>query len=141
MSYGDIPGAPPGGHDLLKSGLSSAPFGQIEDVDPMANMTNMVDAMLVLAVGLMMALVVAMNVNFYDIRELLEDDLTEIENPEDIVDDIHATENPYQEMGTVYQDPTTGKTYVITDSGEQQEVGTPTNTNEESETNGDADEG
>ena len=120
-----IPGAPPAGLSLSGSQMASTPFAEDEGVDPMSNITNMVDAMLVLAVGLMMALVTAMNVNLYDIRELLDENLQQIEQPEEIVDEVFNTENPYVELGRVYQDPTTGKTYVITEDGERQETDAP----------------
>jgi hypothetical protein len=98
------------------STFGSATFGQDEGVDPMANITNMVDAMLVLAVGLMMALVTLMNVNLLDLKEIMEDDLSEVEDAEQIVDDIQMTENPYVEMGTMYVDTATGKQYLLQQS-------------------------
>ena len=117
-----IPGAPPTGFNFTGTSLASQPFNEDNDVDPMANTTNLVDCMLVLALGLMMALVTAMNVNLYDIREILDTDLEQIEEPEEIVDEIHNTENAYIEMGMVYQDPTTGKTYVVQENGAAEET-------------------
>lgn len=131
MAFGHIPGAPAGGMQLgsgsaLGTGSGSTlginNFAEVDDVNPMENMTNMVDVMLVLAVGLMMSLVVAMNVNLLDIKELMDEDLTEVEKPEEIIDDVHSTKNPYQEMGKVYLDPKTGKTYIIKENGELENV-------------------
>jgi hypothetical protein len=79
----------------------------------------MVDAMLVLAVGLMMALVVALKVSLPDLQEILDEDLTQVDTPEEITDEIQSTENPYIELGRVYQDPITGKTYVLKEDSDE----------------------
>ena len=118
-----IPGAPPGGFGFSGSWSNDDPFDTSEEVNPLANLTNLVDAMLVLAVGIMIALVNLLGAHNVNIQELMKEDLTEIVNPEEIVDDIYATENAYQEMGKVYMDPETGKTYVIKEDGSQEETG------------------
>lgn len=120
-----IPGTPPSGFGLGGSSMVSTPFGSDDDVNPMSKITNIADAFLVMALGLMLALVTAMNVSLFDIREILSDNLQQIEQPEEILDDVFNTENPYVELGRVYQDPTTGKTYVINEDGEREETDSP----------------
>jgi hypothetical protein len=120
MINGRIPGAPlSSGGGVSSASSKGRPFSQSEDVDPMSGLTNMVDAMLVLAVGLMMALVVALKVSLPDLQEILDEDLTQVDTPEEITDEIQSTENPYIELGRVYQDPITGKTYVLKEDSDE----------------------
>lgn len=84
-----------------------------EDVDPMSSMGNIGDVMLVFACGLMVALVVAWNVDlsrFQQVetdQELSKDDVTEM------TEKLYGEGNAFVEMGTVYQDPATGKYYLV----------------------------
>lgn len=86
-----------------------------EDVDPMSSMSNIGDVMLVFACGLMVALVVAWNVDlsrFTQVetdQELSQDDVTEME------EQLYGEGDAFVEMGTVYQDPKTGKYYLVED--------------------------
>ena len=83
----------------------------------MSSMGNMGDVMLVFACGLMVALVVAWNVDlsrFTQVetdQELSQDDVTEM------TEQLFGEGNAFVEMGTVYQDPTTGKYYLVEDTG------------------------
>ena len=100
-------------------------FDTDEGLSPMDNISNMSDAMLVLAVGIMLALVINwkidINVNAEnntknDIVE--ESDMQEYEfdeenqNTEVTAEDV---ESNYVKSGTVYTDTVTGKTYVVID--------------------------
>ena len=86
-----------------------------EDVDPMSSMGNMGDVMLVFACGLMVALVVAWNVDlakFQQVetdRELSQDQVTEI------TEQLYGEGNAFVEKGRVYQDPQTGQYYLVED--------------------------
>lgn len=86
-----------------------------EDVDPMSSMGNIGDIMLVFACGLMVALVVAWNVDLGQFQqvdmdqELNQDEVTEMNN------ELYGEGNSFVEMGKVYQDPTTGKYYLVED--------------------------
>ncbi len=89
------------------------------DVNPMAGMANIVDAMLVFACGLMLSLVINWNVDLAP-----EGGLVEMEQGKDVseVEEVQEnfTEGPddagnYEKMGTVYKDPTTGKLFMLTD--------------------------
>lgn len=85
----------------------------VEEVDPMSSMGNMGDIMLVFACGLMVALVVAWNVDlgrFTQVemdQEIAQDDIAQI------TEELYGEGNAFVEKGTVYQDPTTGKYYLV----------------------------
>ena len=97
-------------------GTSEFAGGEVvrEDVDPMSGTTNLVDAMLVFACGLLLALVVRYNVPINDdLTEAVQTgDMTQIENPEELTDSKDDGGKGYEEMGIVYRDPETGKLYV-----------------------------
>lgn len=100
-----------------------------EDVNPMNHMSNLVDAMLVLAVGIMLALVVSWNLQISSegkitadsdqaavssqdaVSSFTDDDMTPADEKE-----ISDTEN-LEEAGVVYRDKATGKYYVIKADG------------------------
>ena len=83
-----------------------------DDVNPMENIANVSDVMLVLAVGIMLALVMHWNVNISDSIELEDATVTE----EEIEQSSSATgdeDEQYEEVGTVYRDKETGEMYVV----------------------------
>ena len=83
-----------------------------EKADPMAGVANLSDVMLVFACGLMLSLLTVWKLNFADIVDRLNaEDMTEIENPEDILQSSDGT--GFVEKGIVVEDPETGKMYVI----------------------------
>ena len=93
---------------------------------PMDNISNMSDAMLVLAVGIMLALVINWKI---DIKEVFKGDAQQKVALEDSKLQEFDTENSkqnnsvsfedieskYVKSGTVYTDTFTGKTYVVID--------------------------
>ena len=100
-------------------------FDTDEGLSPMDNISNMSDAMLVLAVGIMLALVINWKIDIVkDVNEkqtgetVAEDQLQEYEF-EDSKEVTSVTaediESNYVKSGTVYTDTVTGKTYVIID--------------------------
>lgn len=96
----------------------SESYDAMEDVNPSAYLVNMADCMLVMACGLMVALVVAWNVTLPSATEVIEGEkLSEVDNMEEITDPQSESGNSYIELGSVYQDPATGKLYMITDQG------------------------
>ena len=100
---------------MLRGGkLSSFSFEE-EEVDPMAGVANLADVMLVFACGLMVAIILNWNIDLTKtkIEMLQKEQLQEIENPEEMVEDMENDANAYEEKGVVYQDPETGKMYVI----------------------------
>ena len=99
-------------------GIGSNPFStQGEDVDPNSYLTNLSDCMLVLACGLMVALVVAWSVKLPSATELEQTgNMQEVSNIEDITGQADGGGSGYTALGTVYQDPLTGKMYMIQDA-------------------------
>ena len=94
-------------------------FMSTEEVNPMEGVTNMADAMLVLACGLMLALSVYWNIDLGPIGERVDlqrgQEMTE---GLDLRDDLIETSGEgelYEKMGTVYKDPQTGKLFMLTD--------------------------
>ncbi|MGI6549446.1 MAG: DUF2149 domain-containing protein [Syntrophomonadales bacterium] len=89
-----------------------------EDINPLEGAINIVDAMLVFACGLMLALAINWNVDLgLGQRVDLEQGREVIDNPE-IRDDLIETEGEgkiYERMGTVYKDPATGQLFMLTD--------------------------
>ena len=87
-------------------------------VDPMDSVSNLADAMLVLAVGIMLALIINWNVDISagttdktastePAISFEQDDLTESQ------DDAKTIEGDLTEMGKVYYDQETGTYYIV----------------------------
>ncbi|HAD19123.1 MAG TPA: hypothetical protein DCF42_01870 [Lachnospiraceae bacterium] len=90
-------------------------FGD-EDPNPMAGVSNLADAMLVLAVGIMLALVINWHISIngnaaeeMDKSQMKEVDSSTYENAEKKKDSTASLEK----KGTVYVDPSTGKMYLV----------------------------
>lgn len=96
-------------------GLRGGHLRSKEDTDPMASVANIADIMLVFACGLMMALVTVWNIDFTPLSELQDKQLEAIDTPEDMPEDMTDAGNAYVEKGMVYQDPKTGKYYMVTE--------------------------
>ena len=106
---------------LLRQGPETDdPFGESEDINPMNYIGNLSDAMLVLAVGIMLALVMAFNVQL-DQSEEATDAEKRAEELQEELDSLKATadENAsqvdtsqFREYGRVYMDEE-GNLYVI----------------------------
>ena len=87
-----------------------------EDVNPSQYISNLADCMLVLAVGFMVALVAAYKVDVAMVAEV--QDMTEISDVEQIAEDMTTAGDSYTHLGEVYQDPETGKIYMIAENEE-----------------------
>lgn len=85
-----------------------------DDVDPMSGVANLSDVMLVFACGLMVSLILNWNVDLgkNKVEMLNPEQMQEVEDPEKITDQADSGQG-YQEKGIVYEDPETGKMYVI----------------------------
>ena len=95
-----------------------------EDVDPMSSMGNMGDVMLVFACGLMVALVVAWNVDLAKFQQVETDQELSQDQVTQITEQLYGEGNAFVEKGKVYQDPTTGKYYLVEEgSGSSDEEG------------------
>jgi hypothetical protein len=90
-----------------------------EDVDPLEGATNIVDAMLVFACGLMLALAVYWNIDLGPIGERVDlQQGREVTEALDLREDLIETQGQgdlYEKMGTVYKDPRTGQLFMLTD--------------------------
>ena len=89
--------------------LSAQVRKEQEDVNPMESTSNLADVMLVLAVGMMLAVVINWNV---DINKNVT---KKIENPKTVNSDQIRDEGEQQnlvEKGTVYYDPDKDQYYV-----------------------------
>lgn len=102
--------------DFKGRGFSAASSYVVhEDADPRVGLVNLADVMLVFACGLMLALVVKWNIDLPNVKQLEKSDMQEVDNVDQIAGEITSSSKPYMELGKVYQDPTTGKLYMLTD--------------------------
>lgn len=95
-----------------------------EEVDPLSSVANIADAMLVFACGILIALIVAWNVDVNKIVQVEIDRTKQIEDVETLQDVLEGEGDSYIERGTVYQDPNTGKLYML-EAGESADAGAP----------------
>ncbi|MGI6721139.1 MAG: DUF2149 domain-containing protein [Anaerovoracaceae bacterium] len=89
-----------------------------EDVNPMSNIANLVDVMLVLAVGIMLALVMNWNLDISSTGTVPVEKTREVTNVKNIdKNDVGRADSDsgLSEMGTVYKDKKSGKLYMIVD--------------------------
>ena len=92
-------------------------YGENEDLNPMNFVSNLSDVMLILAVGIMLALVIHWNVKISTPEETSQGEKKENTIAFDESDLSGADEVPddLDKMGEVFYDPDTGKYYIITD--------------------------
>lgn len=99
-----------------------------EEEDPMAGTANLVDAMLVIAVGLLVFLVLAWNMQSVlfnedltqeqkeKVMEAMNQEVSEVQEGQ-VLNETPDTSNQsgqgYTEMGKVYEDPSTGKMIMV----------------------------
>ena len=102
---------------------SFRPVRQVEEVDPMSSLGNIGDIMLVFACGLMVALVVAWNVDLGKFTQVQMDQEIQQDEIEQITEELYGEGNAFVEKGTVYQDPVTGKYYLVEDEARSSSSG------------------
>lgn len=96
-----------------------------EPVNPMDSVSNLADAMLVLAVGIMLALILNWNVDISGVQAsesaqasaptaFEQDDLTAAQ------EDAQTIEADLTEMGKVYYDKETGTYYIVENPGAEE---------------------
>lgn len=93
--------------------LSSSFEEEDENSNPLENLTNLFDVMLVFACGLMVALIMSLKV---DVSRL---DQAVIEYKSNSGGKATVEESDgvsMEEVGTIYRDPETGKTYILDES-------------------------
>lgn len=88
-----------------------------EDVSPLEGAINIVDAMLVFACGLLLALIINWNVDLGSAGERIDiKQGKEVTQKPDIRSDLVEAEGEgqlYEKVGTVYKDPDTGKLFML----------------------------
>jgi hypothetical protein len=88
--------------------------------NPMVSVGNIADAMLVLSVGFMVALVTYWNVSLPDAQQVIEQTkITQVNDVKKITDQVQSGSGAYNALGTVYQDPATGKLYMLTQDADK----------------------
>ena len=94
--------------------------------DPMAGTTNLVDAMLVIAFGFLIFVVISWNMQSVVFQDSSQDssqaaqnsptNITEVTEGQELNETPESSESQgqgYLEMGKVYKDPTTGKLIMV----------------------------
>ena len=81
-----------------------------EEVDAMSGLANLSDVMLVFACGLMAAVILNWNVDLSKTR-------VEILQREQMQEQDIQSSSSFEQKGTVYEDPETGKLYVVMPKG------------------------
>ena len=94
--------------------------------DPMAGTTNLVDAMLVIAVGFLIFVVISWNMQSVIFQDSSQDssqavqdsptNITEVTEGQELNETPESSQSQgqgYMEMGKVYKDPTTGKLIMV----------------------------
>lgn len=107
---------------MLRSRFKTSQFDDSNDVNPMDGVSNMSDCMLVLAVGIMLAVVINWKVDIKaaysatNTEKVNEDEMLEIDEENTKSSNnvsYEDLESKYKKSGTVYTDVYTGKTYVV----------------------------
>ena len=101
--------------DFMGNGsLTSNAYVDAEDADPRVGLVNLADVMLVFACGLMLALVTYWNLDISSMTEVIQaEDMTEVSDIEKMADDMLSGGSSFNQLGMVYQDPMTGKMYML----------------------------
>ena len=89
--------------------------------DPMAGTSNLVDAMLVIAVGFLVFVIISWNMQAMidpsqNIQEQMQQKTTEVDQGQQLnetPDTSNSSGQGYTEMGKVYKDPATGKLIMV----------------------------
>ena len=89
--------------------------------DPMAGTSNLVDAMLVIAVGFLVFVIISWNMQAMidpdtTVQQQMQKTTTEIDLGQQLdqaPDTSNSSGQGYTEMGKVYKDPTTGKLIMV----------------------------
>ena len=89
--------------------------------DPMAGTSNLVDAMLVIAVGFLVFVIISWNMQAMidpsqNIQEQMQQKMTEVDQGQELnetPDTSNSSGQGYTEMGKVYKDPATGKLIMV----------------------------
>lgn len=96
---------------------------ETEEVNPLEGVINIVDAMLVFACGLMLALAIYWNIDLGPVGERINlnqgKEVTEVPQIRDDLIEMQDQGKLYERMGTVYKDPETGQLFMLTETGDE----------------------
>lgn len=97
-----------------------------DDIDPMAGTTNLVDAMLVLALGFLIFVVISWNMQSLIFSDMSQDqkqavmesmkqvsEVTQGQELNDTPDTSQSSGQGFTELGKVYKDPSSGKLIMV----------------------------
>ena len=97
-----------------------------DDIDPMAGTTNLVDAMLVLALGFLIFVVISRNMQSVIFSDMSQDqkqavmesmkqvsEVTQGQELNDTPDTSQSSGQGFTELGKVYKDPSSGKLIMV----------------------------
>lgn len=97
-----------------------------DDIDPMAGTTNLVDAMLVLALGFLIFVVISWNMQSVIFSDMSQDqkqavmesmkqvsEVTQGQELNDTPDTSQSSGQGFTELGKVYKDPSSGKMIMV----------------------------
>ena len=97
-----------------------------DDIDPMAGTTNLVDAMLVLALGFLIFVVISWNMQSVIFSDMSQDqkqavmesmkqvsEVTQGQELNDTPDTSQSSGQSFTELGKVYKDPSSGKLIMV----------------------------
>ena len=92
-----------------------------QEEDPMAGTANLVDAMLVIAVGFLVFVIISWNMQAMidpdqNIHDQMQQKMTEVDQGQPLnetPDTSNSSGQGYTEMGKVYKDPATGKLIMV----------------------------
>ena len=97
-----------------------------DDIDPMAGTTNLVDAMLVLALGFLIFVVISWNMQSVIFSDMSQDqkqavmdsmnpvsEATQGQELNDTPDTSQSSGQGFTELGKVYKDPSSGKLIMV----------------------------
>lgn len=97
-----------------------------EEVNPMASVANLVDAMLVLAVGIMLALINSWNLNISQNGQVTEKvdkkDAVSSFSDKDLDKTKESDSSGLEKQGTVYYDKVTDRYYIIASDGSKVDI-------------------
>ena len=117
--------------DLSRSRLRrGSGLGAEEEVTPISGVANLADAMLVFSCGLLVSLASYWNLDLGSATQVMKhSEVTQVGQVQKMVDDVKSGGSLYRELGTVYQDPKTGKLYMLAqDTGNGSAQATPSAT-------------
>lgn len=109
--------------NFQSSGFYSDGYDDGDDADPRVGLVNLADVMLVFACGLMISLVSHWGVNLSTVDTVTSEEMRQVDDVESMVEGMKSGSNGYSERGKVYQDPETGKLYLLEMSGDQPSEG------------------